>query len=179
MFRTLTTLLILTGLLQILPVQSLPIKEAGISQDAYFWRGVYMCSKPNFQGECHWHHFEPDVRDKCVHVEIPGDSDVLPIASVGPDWGLGITMYSTPDCSGKKITNAMACPGMPSMRGFWDINQPMRELYMMASDMNAAQQPHAGYGGEMMHCAGSPVPWKRDLEEARAKSIEQIKKPKV
>jgi hypothetical protein len=184
MFRILTILLALMGMTQIRLVQCLPVKEAGVSQEAYDWRGVYMCSKPNFQGTCHWHHVAPNVRETCIHVEIPGSKDLLPIASLGPDWGLGVLMFDTPDCSSTRghpgsITQLMVCPGLTSLNGFWPDDQPKRDLYIKVTDVHPTQQAHAGYGGASAQCPSSPTPWRRNMEEARAKAIEAVKKERI
>lgn len=175
--RAINVILALVLITLILPIMSSPLPES--ESEAYRWRGVYMCSKSNFQGRCNWVPFIPEDRDKCIHVQLDGENGVLPIGSVGPDWGLGVLMYNTPNCDSRPITAQLSCPGYVTTKGWWKTDEPKPDLFMKAKDIPASQQAHPGFGGEMARCPGSPVPWKRDLEEAREWTINYRKGRRV
>ena len=62
------------------------------------FRGLYICPKPYWAGECFWKEIQPEERDgnKCISLHSEHG-----FGSLRPDKGLRITVYRTNDCSGE------------------------------------------------------------------------------
>lgn len=83
--------------------------------DTVFRGGIYYCNGAAFTGPCRWQYIYPEDRkgQTCVWLRLEGG-----IASVGPDYGIDIDIFTDPGCT-NLVTGPLTCPGWPNMGGFW------------------------------------------------------------
>lgn len=90
------------------------------------FHGVYSCTEMHWKGSCTWHEIPyADIESqKCFHIQYPS------FGSIGPDKGLGVTYWGSPDCRGNPLPtlDPLTCPGTDVL-GSQQIVQGVKDLY--------------------------------------------------
>lgn len=92
------------------------------------FHGIYICSDVHWQGTCFWHEIQyADIEShNCIHLH----SDQR-FGSMGPDKGLGISIWGAPNCPGNPLPmfDPLTCPGTDVLDS-QQIVQGVKDLYV-------------------------------------------------
>lgn len=75
--------------------------------------GIYICSEPNWKGQCVWYEALPGAFGSCAWKIIPGGW-----GSVGVDKGISVTFYKDATCTGIELPGILMYPGLTNPA--WD-----------------------------------------------------------
>ena len=104
-----------------------PLPARAVGRNTAFV-GIYICTGANWTGTCDWHVIEPNDREGdglCLHINHPGG-----MASFGPDCGIEVDIFLTPDCTKEhQATGNMVYPGFSGMT-FWGPGKKQEDVWV-------------------------------------------------
>ena len=115
---------------------SLPLIDSSTTfaarRDGIAYKGIYICNKAVFKGDCRWHPVQPRDREgagQCISF-IQADGQ----GSIGPDRGLDVAIYLEKGCpEDSKVTSGIY-PGWQDMSKYLGVDEhPI--LWFIARDL--------------------------------------------
>jgi hypothetical protein len=111
----------------IFPSTSNPLPHQPLTARDPITAGLWVCTKPGFQGDCYWAPIAADAYGKCLPLTRKGG-----FGSIGPDQTVSIHLYKDDKCTNDLLPNqAVVWPGFLTSTVHW----PQEKIFFVAASV--------------------------------------------